>query len=159
VSDSMKLLADVEEKKAQKTEKEKELKNSTEGGGPSQQQKLRVCEVCSAYLSIYDSDRRLADHFGGKMHIGYLRIRELLRELREKNKDRNAGSGARGYDDRDRDRDRFDRDRHLIVVPMTAVLALAHQINVDMDVEGLDLRRLHQIDLDDINHLGVVNVT
>jgi len=37
---------------------QKELKNSTEGGGPSQQQKLRVCEVCSAYLSIYDSDRR-----------------------------------------------------------------------------------------------------
>jgi len=30
-------------------------------------QKLRVCDVCGAYLSVLDSDRRLADHFGGKV--------------------------------------------------------------------------------------------
>ena len=29
-------------------------------------QKLRVCEVCGAFLSISDNDRRLADHFGGE---------------------------------------------------------------------------------------------
>ena len=46
-----------------------------------QQQKLRVCEVCSAYLGIHDNDRRLADHFGGKLHLGFIIIREKLEEL------------------------------------------------------------------------------
>lgn len=50
-------------------------------GHSNQQQKLRVCDVCGALLSIHDSDRRLADHFGGKLHIGYLQIREKLDEL------------------------------------------------------------------------------
>ena len=43
-----------------------------------QQQKLRVCEVCGAYLGIHDNDRRLADHFGGKLHLGFITIREKL---------------------------------------------------------------------------------
>lgn len=47
-----------------------------------QQQKLRVCEVCSAYLGIHDNDRRLADHFGGKLHLGFITIREKLDELK-----------------------------------------------------------------------------
>ncbi|KAL4193683.1 hypothetical protein AMTRI_Chr06g177950 [Amborella trichopoda] len=44
-------------------------------------QKLRVCDICGAFLSVYDSDRRLADHFGGKLHLGYMQIREKLGEL------------------------------------------------------------------------------
>ncbi|KAG9294576.1 hypothetical protein G9A89_008055 [Geosiphon pyriformis] len=102
VTESMKILQDVEAKKAIKTEKEKDLKNSAEGGGPSQQQKLRVCEICSAYLSIFDSDRR-----------------DLLKELREKsNKSRSESreEPRPPYNDRDRDRgyerDRRDRGRH-----------------------------------------------
>lgn len=47
-----------------------------------QQQKLRVCEVCSAYLGLHDNDRRLADHFGGKLHLGFIEIREKLEELK-----------------------------------------------------------------------------
>lgn len=47
-----------------------------------QQQKLRVCEVCSAYLGLHDNDRRLADHFGGKLHLGFIQIREKLEKLR-----------------------------------------------------------------------------
>lgn len=47
-----------------------------------QQQKLRVCEVCSAYLGLHDNDRRLADHFGGKLHLGFIEIREKLERLR-----------------------------------------------------------------------------
>lgn len=31
-------------------------------------------------IIIY-SDRRLADHFGGKLHLGYMQIREKLAEL------------------------------------------------------------------------------
>ena len=46
-----------------------------------QQQKLRVCEVCSAFLGIHDNDRRLADHFGGKLHVGFITLRSKHAEL------------------------------------------------------------------------------
>ena len=46
-------------------------------------QKLRVCDVCGAFLSIFDSERRLADHFGGKVHVGYVQIRSKLKEMME----------------------------------------------------------------------------
>ncbi|KAJ4844003.1 hypothetical protein Tsubulata_010775 [Turnera subulata] len=45
-------------------------------------QKLRVCDICGAFLSVYDSDRRLADHFGGKLHLGYMQIREKIADLK-----------------------------------------------------------------------------
>lgn len=44
---------------------------------------LRVCDVCSAYLGIHDNDRRLADHFGGKLHLGFIAIREKLAQLKQ----------------------------------------------------------------------------
>ncbi|KAK9146110.1 hypothetical protein Sjap_006013 [Stephania japonica] len=47
-------------------------------------QKLRVCDICGAFLSVYDSDRRLADHFGGKLHLGYMQIREKLADLQNR---------------------------------------------------------------------------
>ncbi|KAE9451184.1 hypothetical protein C3L33_16923, partial [Rhododendron williamsianum] len=120
-------------------------------------QKLRVCDICGAFLSVYDriffsdailmfyvvsSDRRLADHFGGKLHLGYMQVREKLAELQEernnkrkvleeerrskersKEHDREASRDldkgesrdrGRDYDHRTRDRDRhFDRNlRH-----------------------------------------------
>jgi RNA-binding protein Luc7-like 2 len=73
-------------------------------GPTSQQQKLRVCDVCGAFLSIYDSNRRLADHFGGKLHMGYKTIREKLQELKEQREaekgERSESSGGRGRDER-----------------------------------------------------------
>lgn len=45
--------------------------------------KLHVCDMCGAFLSIVDSERRLADHFGGKVHVGYVRIRKKLEEVME----------------------------------------------------------------------------
>ncbi|KAK8593661.1 hypothetical protein V6N13_042784 [Hibiscus sabdariffa] len=97
-------------------------------------QKLRVCDICGAFLSVYDSDRRLADHFGGKLHLGYMQIRDKLAELqeernksrkldryddrrsKERSKDREREPSrdcdrGRDYDHRSRDRDR-DRDRY-----------------------------------------------
>ena len=46
---------------------QRELQQLTDTSGASGHQKLRVCDVCGAYLSVLDSDRRLADHFGGKV--------------------------------------------------------------------------------------------
>lgn len=63
-----------------------------------QQQKLRVCEVCSAYLGLHDNDRRLADHFGGKLHLGFIQIREKLEQLKVKGRlESGAGGGVIGF--------------------------------------------------------------
>jgi RNA-binding protein Luc7-like 2 len=100
VEESMNLFKEVDELKAKKTELEVwnlffisieflkkfdffqfEFRNSMPAS-TYQQQKLRVCDVCSAYLGIHDNDRRLADHFGGKLHLGFIQLREKLDELR-----------------------------------------------------------------------------
>ncbi|XP_053552781.1 putative RNA-binding protein Luc7-like 1 [Bombina bombina] len=64
VDESQRILMEMEKVKARKREAEDELRNSMPASS-FQQQKLRVCEVCSAYLGLHDNDRRLADHFGG----------------------------------------------------------------------------------------------
>ena len=56
----------------------------TENIGQFSQQKLQVCEVCGAYLSRLDSDRRLADHFIGKIHLGYVQMRVSFEEYKKK---------------------------------------------------------------------------
>jgi hypothetical protein len=82
VDASLKFLEEVEELKKKKTAEENEYRNSMPASS-YQQQKLRVCEVCSAYLGIHDNDRRLADHFGGKLHLGFITIRDKLEELKQ----------------------------------------------------------------------------
>lgn len=124
VEESMKLMEEVEEIRKLKLEAEQDYRNSMPASS-YQQQKLRVCEVCMAYLGIHDNDRRLADHFGGKLHLGFIEIRQKLTDL-EKNIElrrqlRRAAKLNEGRDDYevkpipydgDRDRDRYrDRDR------------------------------------------------
>ncbi len=80
MDESLVLMAEVEAVKGQK----KDLEDDYHGSIPRhavQQQKLRACEVCGAFLSMYDNDRRLADHFGGKLHIGFVTIREKMKVL------------------------------------------------------------------------------
>ncbi|GJR46484.1 RNA-directed DNA polymerase, eukaryota, reverse transcriptase zinc-binding domain protein [Tanacetum coccineum] len=38
----------------------------------------------SIMLRMCEFDRRLADHFGGKLHLGYMQIREKLADLRKR---------------------------------------------------------------------------
>ncbi|KAI0888088.1 LUC7 protein [Annulohypoxylon maeteangense] len=64
-----------------KMERERELKTLADTSGPSGHQKLQVCDVCGAYLSRLDNDRRLADHFYGKMHLGYAQMRKTYDAL------------------------------------------------------------------------------
>ncbi|TVY18261.1 U1 snRNP-associated protein [Lachnellula arida] len=90
-----------------KADKERELKALSDTSGPSGHQKLQVCDVCGAYLSRLDNDRRLADHFYGKMHLGYAQMRKTYeafpKELRTRNRpmqdDGDNSPGPRGgYD-------------------------------------------------------------
>ncbi|CAL1289379.1 unnamed protein product [Larinioides sclopetarius] len=78
----LKLMETVEDLKKEKKAAEDEYRNATPAS-ISQQQKLRVCEVCTSYLGVHDNDRRLADHFNGKLHLGFITIREKLKELEE----------------------------------------------------------------------------
>lgn len=57
---------------------QRDLQQLTDTSGASGHQKLRVCDVCGAYLSVLDSDRRLADHFGGKVIIPDIRFVTLV---------------------------------------------------------------------------------
>ncbi|KAJ8915978.1 hypothetical protein NQ315_016655 [Exocentrus adspersus] len=106
VEESMKLMEEVDELRKKKLEAEQEYRNSMPASS-YQQQKLRVCEVCSAYLGIHDNDRRLADHFGGKLHLGFIKIREKLAEL-EKTAEKRKEEKKKAGKDKDRD-DRDDR--------------------------------------------------
>ncbi|KAJ3028355.1 splicing factor, partial [Rhizophlyctis rosea] len=91
VMEAIEVMRSVEELQKRKLEKDAEMQRMN-GEGGAQPQKLRVCDRCSAYLSIFDSDRRLADHFGGKMHLGFVQIRDKVEELRK------AGfGGARNF--------------------------------------------------------------
>lgn len=40
-----------------------------------------MCAHHFDFFFVIFSDRRLADHFGGKLHLGYMQIREKLAEL------------------------------------------------------------------------------
>nr|CAG4644233.1 EOG090X0BOE [Lepidurus arcticus] len=123
VEESMKMMEEVEDIRKKKVQAELDYRNSMPAS-TYQQQKLRVCEVCSAYLGIHDNDRRLADHFGGKLHLGFIKIREKLADLlirvkdrRKKREDLPIEEGPSREvrdkrDDRERDRRGKDHRRH-----------------------------------------------
>ncbi|XP_052262518.1 putative RNA-binding protein Luc7-like 1 isoform X1 [Dreissena polymorpha] len=106
VEESMELMNEVEEIKKKKSLEEQEYKNSMPASS-YQQQKLRVCEICSAYLGIHDNDRRLADHFGGKLHLGFITIRDKLAELKSTHADRIRQRG----EEREKQRQRREEER------------------------------------------------
>ncbi|XP_013199932.1 putative RNA-binding protein Luc7-like 1 isoform X2 [Amyelois transitella] len=93
VEESVKLMGEIEDLRKKKAAAEQEYRNSMPASS-YQQQKLRVCDVCSAYLGIHDNDRRLADHFGGKLHLGFITIREKLAELKKTVDKRREERGA-----------------------------------------------------------------
>ncbi|ODV64216.1 Luc7p [Ascoidea rubescens DSM 1968] len=62
----------------------KTIRDLIDNIGQVGQQKLEVCKTCGAYLSRLDSDRRLGDHFIGKIHLAYVFMRSELEELKLK---------------------------------------------------------------------------
>ncbi|KAK5097240.1 splicing factor [Exophiala xenobiotica] len=90
--------------KMAKEQAEHDLKSLSDTSGPSGHQKLQVCDVCGAYLSRLDNDRRLADHFYGKMHLGYAQMRKTYDKLQQETKGkppphRPEDMAPRGMDD------------------------------------------------------------
>lgn len=105
----------VEKLRVDKEAREQELVNINSGA--DDHQKLQVCDVCGAYLSKLDNDRRLADHFGGKLHQGYYRMRTAAdandKVIEKKRASGIAPSTSRRGDDDDRGgyHDHGGRDR------------------------------------------------
>lgn len=112
VEDSMELMKEIDELRGKKIKAEHEYRTSMPAS-TYQQQKLRVCEVCSAYLGIHDNDIRLADHFGGKLHLGFLTIREKLIELEKTAAPRKAELKRSGKIP-DREEDSRGRNRYFV---------------------------------------------
>jgi len=81
---SLKILEEIEELKKKKSDLQHSFTTANPVLYAEQQQKLRVCDICSALLGIHDNDRRLVDHFGGKLHLGFITIREKTEELKKK---------------------------------------------------------------------------
>lgn len=106
IEESKTVLQEVEKVKELKNEAEEAYRNSMPAS-TYQQQKLRVCEVCSAYLGLHDNDCRLADHFGGKLHAGFIRIREEMKRLKDE-----VESRRKAYDEAMNNR-RVERDRDI----------------------------------------------
>lgn len=106
VEESIALMKEIDELRSKKVKAEHEYRTSMPAS-TYQQQKLRVCEVCSAYLGIHDNDIRLADHFGGKLHLGFMAIREKLSELEKTAGPRKADLRRAGkYHERDDDKNK-----------------------------------------------------
>lgn len=105
VDEAQQVLEKVEKTRALKKEAEDVYRNSMPASS-FQQQKLRVCEVCSAYLGLHDNDRRLADHFGGKLHLGFIEIREKLEKLRKAVVEKQEKMRMKRREDREREEER-----------------------------------------------------
>lgn len=77
VHESVELSRTVADLQGKKKAFEDEIKNAQPA-----QQRLRVCESCGAQLNILDHESRLADHYGGRMHLGMVSIREKFDEMK-----------------------------------------------------------------------------
>ncbi|KAI5955204.1 LUC7 [Candida jiufengensis] len=78
----IKLSINLDSKFKEREEASKKARFIFENIGQTSQQKLQVCEGCGAYLSRLDNDRRLADHFVGKIHLGYVQLRQAYDEIK-----------------------------------------------------------------------------
>ena len=81
------ILEEIEKFKKQKSELEALVDNTL----VSKDKNMKVCEICGALQSALDTDKRLTMHLEGKLHTGYLKIRNKLAELKaRRNRDRSS---------------------------------------------------------------------
>jgi len=100
-------------------------------GGNTQEKRMKVCDICGAFLVIGDTEKRTMSHLEGKQHQGYYRIRQAIEDYKKRdivrdqtrdidndgdNKDRDIRRDRRRdsdskYHDRPRDNHNRDKDR------------------------------------------------
>ena len=84
VDDSEIVLKEIEKLKQQK----EELITMNEHPLMFKEKQMKVCEVCGAMQSAQDNEKRLQTHIEGKLHSGYLKIRQELDILRKRKLER-----------------------------------------------------------------------
>lgn len=47
-------------------------------------QQLKVCDVCGALQSVLDNDQRLETHYEGRLHSGFVKVREYLNNIKQR---------------------------------------------------------------------------
>ena len=115
---SMEAMSKIETLRVERTAAQAEAKRiEEEKRSTHPESKLRMCEQCGAFLSIYDNETRLADHFMGKLHIGYVKIREMhanlaaSRRAGDKRDDMRGRARESRLEERPNDRERSERER------------------------------------------------
>jgi hypothetical protein len=117
IDESQQLMLVVDKLKA---EKEQVIQSNDIRPISSQEKRMKVCDICGAFLVVGDTDKRIQSHLEGKQHQGYALIRRTIQDYRkahpndeyDSDKDRRRDSRG-GRDVRDnrgnRDRDRYSR--------------------------------------------------
>ncbi|GBE60682.1 U1 snRNP-associated Usp106 [Babesia ovata] len=77
VEESFKLLEEAELLKKNK------LEMLEKAGETSYQSRIKPCDICGALLSATDTDRRLTEHYSGKIHVSYQKLRDMSKLLTE----------------------------------------------------------------------------
>lgn len=80
IDESEAILKEVDRLKIQK----QELEALSDQTVIPKERNMKVCEVCGALQSTTDTDKRMVMHLEGKLHTGYLKIRKVLNELKQK---------------------------------------------------------------------------
>jgi len=108
IEESQRLIKVVDQLKA-----EKELALTHEMNNVSAQEKrMKVCEICGAFLVLGDTEKRVQSHIEGKQHQGYALIRKALEDNKKQLvKEEGERSSPPRRDDRERRDYRDDRSK------------------------------------------------
>ncbi|GFE54853.1 U1 snRNP-associated protein Usp106 [Babesia ovis] len=92
VEESFKVLEEAELLKKNK------LEMLERAGETSYQSRIKPCDICGALLSASDTDRRLTEHYSGKIHVSYQKLRDMSKLLNEYIKEHKPEGSRRGND-------------------------------------------------------------
>lgn len=94
IDESEELFKEIERMKQEKTDLETQLESALS------KKQMTVCEICGAMQSATDTDKRLTTHLEGKLHMGFAKIRNLLKELKDKHSEYRRRKENEGRRDR-----------------------------------------------------------
>ena len=115
------LMEKMEKERAEKLARvEQDVEEISEQTGGMGNKRVVLCEVCGAFLVQGDTADRLVGHFEGKQHVGFMKIRAMITDLKKKhdeyriryflNKFLKKSSSGSAHDNADRRNSRDKRD-------------------------------------------------
>jgi len=101
-----------------KTEKEQIIQGNDNRPLSANEKRMKVCEICGAFLVVGDTEKRMLSHLDGKQHQGFALIRKTVADYKithtdedfRDDKDRKGRDNRDNRDNRDREREK-ERDR------------------------------------------------